>query len=171
MSALTSSWTPRILSLLRIVTGYLLLTHGTAKILGFPKVDMFANLQISSIYGIAGILELVLGVLLVIGLFSRFRPLSLRACALSPTLLATPAAAPSQPLSSMAVRRQFCSALPSCTWPLPAQAHGVLTQAAAKPDALTNPLSPAPIRAGAGDHHDNAHLLHLAWWRTLALDA
>ena len=72
MSALTSSWTPRILSLLRIVTGYLLLTHGTAKILGFPKVDMFANLQISSIYGIAGILELVLGVLLVIGLFSRF---------------------------------------------------------------------------------------------------
>ncbi|MBX6965091.1 DoxX family protein [Alcaligenes faecalis] len=72
MSALTSSWTPRILSLLRIVTGYLLLTHGTAKILGFPKVDMFANLQISSIYGIAGILELVLGALLVIGLFSRF---------------------------------------------------------------------------------------------------
>jgi putative oxidoreductase len=37
MSALTSSWTPRILSLLRFVTGYLLLTHGTAKILGFPK--------------------------------------------------------------------------------------------------------------------------------------
>ena len=72
MSALTSSWTPRILSLLRIVTGYLLLTHGTAKILGFPKVDMFANLQIGSIYGIAGILELILGVLLVIGLFSRF---------------------------------------------------------------------------------------------------
>lgn len=72
MSALTSSWTPRILSLLRFVTGYLLLTHGTAKILGFPKVDMFANLQITSLYGVAGILELVLGGLLVLGLFSRF---------------------------------------------------------------------------------------------------
>ncbi len=60
MSALTSSWTPRILSLLRIVTGYLLLTHGTAKILGFPKVEMFANLQIASMYGVAGVLELIL---------------------------------------------------------------------------------------------------------------
>lgn len=72
MSALTSSWTPRLLSLLRIVAGYLLLTHGTAKILGFPKVDMFANLQIASLYGAAGVLELVLGALLLIGLFSRF---------------------------------------------------------------------------------------------------
>lgn len=72
MSAVTSQWTPRVLSILRIVAGYLLLTHGTAKILGFPKVEMFANLQIASMYGVAGILELILGVLLVIGLFSRF---------------------------------------------------------------------------------------------------
>lgn len=72
MSALTSSWTPRLLSLLRIVAGYLLLTHGTAKILGFPKVEMFANLQIASMYGVAGVLELILGALLLIGLFSRF---------------------------------------------------------------------------------------------------
>ena len=71
MSALTSSWTPRLLSLLRIVAGYLLLTHGTAKILGFPKVEMFANLQIASMYGVAGVLELILGALLLIGLFSR----------------------------------------------------------------------------------------------------
>jgi putative oxidoreductase len=33
---------------------------------------MFANLQITSLYGVAGILELVLGGLLVLGLFSRF---------------------------------------------------------------------------------------------------
>ncbi|WP_341667780.1 DoxX family protein [Alcaligenes sp. SDU_A2] len=72
MSAVTSPWTSRVLSILRIVTGYLLLTHGTAKILGFPKVDMFANLQLTSMYGVAGILELILGALLVIGLFSRF---------------------------------------------------------------------------------------------------
>lgn len=72
MSALTSSWTPRILSLLRIVTGYLLLTHGTAKILGFPHMDNFANMEIASLGGVAGILELILGTLLVIGLFSRF---------------------------------------------------------------------------------------------------
>ncbi|MGE8548765.1 DoxX family protein [Alcaligenes sp. Marseille-Q7550] len=72
MSAVTSQWSPRVLSILRIVAGYALFTHGSAKLLGFPKVDMFANLQIASLYGVAGILELILGALLVIGLFSRF---------------------------------------------------------------------------------------------------
>ena len=64
-------WSTRILSVLRIVTAYLFLLHGTAKLLGFPHIDMFDNLSIASLPGIAGILELVGGALLLVGLFSR----------------------------------------------------------------------------------------------------
>ena len=62
---------PRALSVLRIVSAYLLLQHGSAKLLGFPKVAYFDNLPIFSLIGTAGILELVGGVLLLIGLFTR----------------------------------------------------------------------------------------------------
>ena len=66
-----SSWAPRLLSLLRIMTAFTFMQHGSAKLLGFPKVEMFANLQFASIYGAAGVLELVGGALLLIGLFTR----------------------------------------------------------------------------------------------------
>ena len=62
---------PPALSVLRIVSAYLLLQHGTAKILGFPHVAAFDDLQLMSLSGVAGILELVGGVLLLIGLFTR----------------------------------------------------------------------------------------------------
>ena len=66
-----SSWDPRLLSVLRIAAAFTFLQHGSAKLLGFPKVEMFANLQLASIYGLAGLLELVGGILLLIGLLSR----------------------------------------------------------------------------------------------------
>jgi putative oxidoreductase len=66
-----SSWAPRLLSVLRIAAAFTFLQHGSAKLLKFPKVEMFANLDYTSIYGLAGVLELVGGVLLLIGLFSR----------------------------------------------------------------------------------------------------
>jgi putative oxidoreductase len=66
-----SDWAPRLLSVLRITTAFTFMQHGTAKLLGFPKVEMFANLQFVSLYGLAGVLELVGGFLLLIGLFSR----------------------------------------------------------------------------------------------------
>jgi len=69
--AFLSSWAPRFLSVLRITAAFTFLQHGSAKLLGFPKVEMFANLQFASIYGVAGVLELVGGTLLLIGLFSR----------------------------------------------------------------------------------------------------
>ncbi|OBX05375.1 LuxR family transcriptional regulator [Gallibacterium genomosp. 3] len=59
------------LGLLRIVAGYTFLLHGSAKLLGLPHVAMFDGLSIFSMIGIAGILELVGGILLVLGLFSR----------------------------------------------------------------------------------------------------
>jgi putative oxidoreductase len=71
MDQLFSKWQPTVLSLLRFMSGLLLMQHGTAKLLGFPALPMFADLQIGSMVGIAGIIELVGGALLVVGLFTR----------------------------------------------------------------------------------------------------
>lgn len=62
---------PAALSVLRIVSAYLFLLHGSAKLLGAPKIEMFANLQLMSLSGVAGIIELAGGVLVLIGLFTR----------------------------------------------------------------------------------------------------
>lgn len=59
-----------MLAVLRIVTGLLFMEHGTQKLLGFPGAD-HAGPQLLSLFGAAGILELVGGLLIVIGLFTR----------------------------------------------------------------------------------------------------
>ncbi len=72
--SLSTAWAPRalnILSILRIFTGLDLLQHGTGKILGFPVVPTFANVQIDSLAGAGGLIELIGGVLFTIGLFTR----------------------------------------------------------------------------------------------------
>ena len=71
MNETLAAWAPRVLSVLRIFIGLELLEHGTAKLLGFPTVPMFANLHINSFLGSAGPIELIGGVLLTIGLFTR----------------------------------------------------------------------------------------------------
>ena len=65
------TWAPRALAALRIVTGYLFVQHGTAKLLGVPHVAMFDQLTLFSLIGLAGVLELVGGALIVLGLFTR----------------------------------------------------------------------------------------------------
>ena len=60
-----------VLSVLRIFTGLELLEHGTSKILGFPAVPSFAHVQIGSLAGAGGLIELVGGILFTIGLFTR----------------------------------------------------------------------------------------------------
>jgi putative oxidoreductase len=69
--AFYTTWTPRAQALLRIVTAYLFLTHGTAKLFAMPHVASFDKLQVFSLIGAAGIIELVGGTLLLIGLFTR----------------------------------------------------------------------------------------------------
>jgi putative oxidoreductase len=59
-----------LLSLMRIVTGLLLLEHGTTKYLSTP-VSPMSGASPMTLSGFAGVLELVGGVLLVIGLFTR----------------------------------------------------------------------------------------------------
>ena len=67
----TDRLVPPALSVLRIVSAYLLIQHGSAKLFGFPHVAFFDNLQIVSLLGVAGILEFFGGILLLIGLFTR----------------------------------------------------------------------------------------------------
>ncbi len=63
---------PYILSVLRIVVGLLYLQHGMAKLIGFPHVAAFDNLQTFSWpAGYAGLLEIVGAPLLILGLFTR----------------------------------------------------------------------------------------------------
>ena len=69
--ALGATWAPLLLSVLRIMTGLLFLQHGTAKLLKIPVIPMFANLSLTSLPGIAGILELAGGILMILGLFTR----------------------------------------------------------------------------------------------------
>lgn len=66
-----SAWTPRVLSVLRIMSGLLLLQHGTQKVLGFPPGGQGGGVDLSSLAGWSGPLELVGGALMVIGLFTR----------------------------------------------------------------------------------------------------
>src|SRR6266446_7913483 len=71
---LSTVWAPGalgVLSILRIFTGLALLQHGTGKILGFPVAPMFANVQIDSLTGIGGLIELIGGLLFTIGLLTR----------------------------------------------------------------------------------------------------
>jgi putative oxidoreductase len=60
---------PMVLSIFRIMVGLLLFQYGVAKILKFPVLPYFANIPPLIVF--AGWLELVLGALLIIGLFTR----------------------------------------------------------------------------------------------------
>ena len=66
-----SSWTPQMLAVLRIMTALLFIEHGTAKLFGFPQDPTVANVQLASLIGLAGILEVFGGLLILIGLCTR----------------------------------------------------------------------------------------------------
>ncbi len=65
------SWQPRILSLLRFITGFLFLWHGSQKLLGFPASQNPGG-SLSPLMTVGGILELGGGILILIGLFTRW---------------------------------------------------------------------------------------------------
>ena len=69
MDATLSKWQPLALSLLRFITGLLLFQFGMTKILKIPELAYFAN--IPPLIQAAGWIELILGGLLLIGLFTR----------------------------------------------------------------------------------------------------
>lgn len=66
-----SRWQPQLLALLRIVTGLLFLEHATIKLLGFPPGGKPGLQDVGSFLWIAGVIELVTSVLVILGLFTR----------------------------------------------------------------------------------------------------
>jgi len=71
MDSLIATWTPRLLSVLRIITGLLFMEHGTSKLLHFPPPGPEMPAELPPLIVLAGILELVGGALVAAGLFTR----------------------------------------------------------------------------------------------------
>ena len=67
------SWTPYLLSTLRIVAAFMFFHVGSAKLFAFPVAVMpdGGTAELASLPGIAGALEVVGGSLLLLGLFTR----------------------------------------------------------------------------------------------------
>ena len=71
MTEALAAWRPQVLSVLRIITGLLIIQHGMGKIIGFPAFAAYAKVQPLSLVGVAGFIELICGALLIIGLCTR----------------------------------------------------------------------------------------------------
>lgn len=70
MIQILDAWTPRLLSILRIVTAFLFMQHGGQKLFGFPAPQRSA-FDPFSLIGVAGILELFGGLLILVGFATR----------------------------------------------------------------------------------------------------
>ena len=71
MTEAPAAWRPRALSVLRFITGLLIIQHGMGKIIHFPAFPAYANVQPLSLLGAAGFIELIGGALLILGLFTQ----------------------------------------------------------------------------------------------------
>jgi putative oxidoreductase len=70
MEKFLSAWRPRVLSLVRAVSAFLFMQHGGQKLFGFPAAKR-GEFDLFSLSGVAGVLELFGGALLLVGLFTR----------------------------------------------------------------------------------------------------
>ena len=70
-NAMLARFQPLVLSIFRIVTGLLFIQYGFAKVLKFPIIPPFDKVEPFSLFWCAGMIELVLGGLLILGLCSR----------------------------------------------------------------------------------------------------
>src|SRR5215204_3267738 len=71
LNSFYAGWTPRLLSLLRIVAGFLLTLHGAQKLFGFLAPPGAPGPTLMSQMGVGGLLEFFGGLLLLLGLFTR----------------------------------------------------------------------------------------------------
>ena len=71
LAAIYAQWSPRLLSVLRIVAAFLFIEHGLQKFFGFPAPLPGGGPPLSTLPGAGGIFEFVGGLLLLFGLFTR----------------------------------------------------------------------------------------------------
>lgn len=74
MNEFLTVWSPRVLSILRIITGFLFLWHGTQKLFNYPPMPPLPPDAPQMPFGFllfAGILEFGGGLLILLGLFTR----------------------------------------------------------------------------------------------------
>jgi putative oxidoreductase len=71
MNETLTNWSPKILSVLRIMTGFLFLWHGAQKLFDFPPSERSGEVPALILY-VAGPLELFGGILILLGLFTRW---------------------------------------------------------------------------------------------------
>jgi putative oxidoreductase len=62
---------PHALAALRIMSGLIFMAHGLVKLVGFPEVEGMGRVELLSLAGIGGVIELVGGALVALGLFTR----------------------------------------------------------------------------------------------------
>ncbi len=71
LNAITSTWAPRLLSVLRIIAAFLFMAHGSQKLFGFPPSPQSAPGPLPPLALVGGVLEFFGGLLLLLGLFTR----------------------------------------------------------------------------------------------------
>lgn len=70
LASYQAAWAPHALAALRIMTALLFLAHGTQKLFGFPVPQMAMD-QLPPLLLAAALLEVIGGVLILLGLFTR----------------------------------------------------------------------------------------------------
>lgn len=63
-------WSPYVLSVLRFISGFLMLFHGSQKLFNYPPKEGFT--AAAGLMLVGGILEFAGGILLAVGLFTRW---------------------------------------------------------------------------------------------------
>ena len=71
MGIFLNRWTMPLLSVLRIVAGFLFIAHGTQKLFGIPVAMPGGPAPLQSLAGAAGVIEVIGGALLLVGLLTR----------------------------------------------------------------------------------------------------
>ena len=71
LDSFLAGWSPRLLSVLRIIAGFLFTAHGAQKLFGFLAPATWTAPDTLSMVWWAGGLELIGGLLLLVGLFTR----------------------------------------------------------------------------------------------------
>jgi putative oxidoreductase len=69
MSHWCAKWPPYLLSILRVVAAFIFMEHGAMKLFGFPAP--MGNVALFSLMGLAGVLEVFGGLMVLVGLFTR----------------------------------------------------------------------------------------------------